>query len=43
MSSGFESDFTLFNAARPAGAVLYDERSTTRGQLQAAISVRRAF
>lgn len=43
MSSGFQNDFTLFNAARPAGAVLYEERSTTRGQLQAAISVRRAF
>lgn len=43
MSSGFESDFTLFNAPRPTGAVLYDERNTTRGQLQAAISVRRAF
>lgn len=43
MSSGFESDFTLFDAPRPTGAVLYDERNTNQGQLQAAISVRRAF
>lgn len=43
ISSGFESDFTLFNAPRPTGAVLYDEQSTSPGQIQAAIFVRRAF
>lgn len=43
ISDGFESDFTLFAAPRPAGAVVYDERSTSPGQIQASISVRRAF
>lgn len=43
ISSGFESDFTLFNAPRPTGAVLYDERSSSPGQIQASIFVRRAF
>ena len=43
ISDGFESDFTLFGAPRPAGAVLYQERSTSPGQIQASISVRRAF
>lgn len=43
VSDGFESDFTLFSAPRPTGAVAYDERSTSPGQIQASISVRRAF
>jgi hypothetical protein len=28
----FENDFTLFAAARPGGAILYDERNITRGR-----------
>lgn len=43
ISDGFDSDFTLFDAPRPAGAILYEERSTSPGQIQASISVRRAF
>ena len=43
ISDGVESDFTLFGAPRPSGAVLYQERSTSPGQIQAAIFVRRAF
>jgi hypothetical protein len=43
ISDEFESDFTLFDAPRPAGAILYEERSTSAGQIQASISVRRAF
>lgn len=43
VSSSFESGFTLFDAPRPAGAVLYDERNSSRGQIQASISARRAF
>ena len=43
VSDGFESDFTLFSAPRPTGAVAYDERSTSPGQIQASVSVRRAF
>ncbi|MDQ3126419.1 MAG: hypothetical protein M3Q74_12560 [Pseudomonadota bacterium] len=43
VSDGFDSQFTLFNAPRPAGAILYEERSTSPGQIQASISVRRAF
>lgn len=43
VGSGFESAFTLFNAPRPTGAILYDERSTSSGQIQASIFVRRAF
>ena len=43
ISDGFESDFTLFDTPRPTGAVVYDERSTSPGQIQASVSVRRAF
>ena len=43
VSSGFENEFTLFGAPRPNGAVLYDERNTTDGVIQASISVRRSF
>lgn len=43
ISDEFESDFTLFGAPRPAGAILYEERSTSPGQIQASIFVRRAF
>ena len=43
VSNGFESDFTLFDAPRPGGAVLYEERNSSRGQIQASISARRAF
>jgi len=43
VSNGFDSEFTLFGAPRPNGPVLYDERNTTQGQIQASISVRRSF
>lgn len=43
MSSDFQSDFTLFNQARPNGARLYDERNNNRGQIQISISARRGF
>ncbi len=43
VGSVFENDFTLFAAARPNGAVLYNERNRSHGQVQASISLRRAF
>ena len=43
VSNGYENEFTLFGAPRPNGPVLYEERNTTHGQIQASINVRRSF